>query len=121
MSGIRAVHLGEGGERVARLHEGLVFLIRNQRGMVDETRRAMEKQLAHDLAAKSYGTATAGLVGIFQYQIRRRANDLPADVRAKFAQVPLLPGDAGTGNGDVDDLTAEALNWLVAEARAYAA
>jgi hypothetical protein len=120
MSGITAVHLGESGAKVATLHEGLIFLIRNQRGMVKQTRTAMEKQLAPDLVAKTFGTATAGLVGIFQYQIRKREKDIPKEVKAKFAQLPLLPADAGTGNGDVDDLTAEALNWLVAEARAHA-
>ena len=120
MSGITAVHLGESGAKVATLHEGLIFLVRNQRGMVKQTRAAMEKQLAPDLVAKTFGTATAGLVGIFQYQIRKREKDIPKEVKAKFAHLPLLPVDAGTGNGDVDDLTAEALNWLVAEARAHA-
>jgi hypothetical protein len=114
---IESVHLGDSGAKVAALHRGLLYLIRNQRGMVKQTREMFEKQLVHDRTSNSFGTATAGIVGIFQYQVKNRAN-LPADVKAKFARLPMLRADAGTGNGDVDDLTAEALNWLVRETRA---
>ena len=94
-----------------------MYLIRYQRGMVNQTRRALESQLAHDLVANSFGTATAGVVGLFQYQIKNRGN-LPKAVKDRFANIPLLRRDDATGNGDVDDLTAEALNWLVRETRA---
>jgi hypothetical protein len=114
---IEPVHLGDSGPRVATLHRGLLYLIRNQGGMVKQTRSALESQLAHDLAAKSFGTATAGVVGLFQYQIKNRGN-LPKAVKERFANLPLLRKDDATGNGDVDDLTAEALNWLVRETRA---
>jgi hypothetical protein len=117
MSAIEAVHMGESGAKVANLHRGLLYLIRYQRGMVEQTREMFERQLAHDRATNSYGTATAGVVGIFQYQVRNREN-LPPEVKAKFKRIPLLRTDAGTGNGDVDDVTAEALNWLVKETRA---
>jgi hypothetical protein len=113
---IEAVHQGDSGPRVAALHKGLLYLIRNQGGMVNQTRTALESQLAHDLAANTFGTATAGVVGLFQYQIKNRGN-LPKAVKERFANIPLLPAYASTGNGDVDDLTAEALNWLVSETR----
>jgi hypothetical protein len=113
---IEPVHQGDSGPKVATLHRGLLYLIRYQRGMVDETREALESQLAHDLAPNSFGTATAGVVGLFQYQIKNRGK-LPKAVKEKFANIPLLRKDDATGNGDVDDLTAEALNWLVSETR----
>jgi hypothetical protein len=109
------VHQGESGPKVAALHEGLLYLIRHQRNLVKQTRVALASQLEHD--ADSFGTATASIVGIFQYQIRNRKN-LPKPVKDRFATIPLLRVDAATGNGDVDDLTAEALNWLVRETRA---
>ena len=117
---IEAVHQGDRGPRVATLHKGLLYLIRHQFGMEEQTRRAMEAQLKDEVATKSFGAMTAHVVGIFQYQIRNR-QDLPADVKKRFAGVPLSRKDDGTGNGDVDDLTAEALNWLVRETRALRA
>ena len=111
---IVAVHSGPG---VTTLHKGLLYLIRNQGGLVKQTRTALESQLEHDLATNSFGTATAGVVGLFQYQIKNRGN-LPKAVKERFRNIPLLRPDASTGNGDVDDLTAEALNWLVRETRA---
>ena len=114
---IEAVHQGDSGPRVASLHKSLLYLIRNQGGMVNQTRTALESQLEHDLATNSFGTATAGIVGLFQYQIKNRKK-LPKDVKDRFANIPLLRTDAGTGTGDVDGLTAEALNWLVRETRA---
>jgi hypothetical protein len=118
MRAIQAAHLHESGAEVTNLHEGLLSLIRRQPGISDETRAVLEKQLAPDLGAQRFGTATAGLVGIFQYQLKRR-EDLPKEVKARFKNLPLLPTDAGTGNGDVDDLTAEALNWLLKEVGAF--
>ena len=114
---IEAVHQGDSGARVDTLHRGLLYLIRHQRGMVNQTRTVLESQLAHDRATNSFGTATAAVVGLFQYQIKNRGN-LPKDVKERFANIPLLRKDDATGNGDVDDLTAEALNWLVKETRA---
>ena len=120
MSGITAVHLGDSGAKVAKLHHGLMFLLQNQSGISDETRAVMKQRLKSDVDAQRYGQATADTVGIFQFQIKNRDKDIPKEVKARFKNIPLLRPDAGTGNGDVDDLTAEALNWLVAEARAHA-
>ena len=113
---IQEVHQDDSGPALATLHKGLLYLIRNQRGMVKQTRGALESQLEHD--ANSFGTATASIVGIFQYQIRNRKN-LSKPVKERFATIPLLRVDAATGNGDVDDLTAQALNWLVRETATY--
>ena len=118
MRAIHPVHLHDKGAEVANLHEGLRFLIRHQSGISDNDRQTLQQQLAADLGAQTFGHATAHLVGIFQYQLKRR-EDLPKEVKAKFKNLPLLPADAGTGNGDVDDLTAEALNWLLKEAGAF--
>ena len=114
---IEAVHQDEHGPRVEALHTGLLYLIRNQRGIIKEMRTTLEKMLEPERLSNSYGWATTSIVGHFQYQIKNRGN-LPKDVKKKFANIPLSRRDDGTGNGDVDDLTAEALNWLVKETRA---
>jgi len=112
---IEAVHQGESGPNVATLHKGLLYLIRNQNGIIAQTRDALEKMLAQDVATQSFGWATASAVGNFQYQFVNR-RDIPKKVKEKYP-VPLLRKDDGTGNGDVDDPTAGALNWLVRETR----
>jgi hypothetical protein len=114
---IEAVHQDEHGPRVEALHTGLLYLIRNQKGMIKQMRTDLEKMLEPERATNSYGWATTSIVGYFQNQIRNRGN-LPKDVKKEFANVPLARRDDGTGNGDVDDLTAKALNWLVKETRA---
>ena len=86
---IEEVHLGNSGPRVATLHRDLLYLIRHQDGMDEETRSVLESQLAHDRVAKSFGTATAGVVGLFQYQIKNREN-LPKEVKTRFRNIPLL-------------------------------
>ena len=113
---IEAVHQGNSGPKVDALHKGLLYLIRNQRGIVNETRDKLEQMLAHDVATQSFGWATASAVGNFQYQFVNR-RDIPKKVKEKYP-VPLLRKEDGTGNGDVDDATAGALNWLVKETRA---
>jgi hypothetical protein len=112
---IEAVHQGESGPKVATLHKGLLYLIRNQKGIIAETRDKLEQMLADDMATQSFGWATASAVGNFQYQFVNR-RDIPKKVKEKYP-VPLLRRDDGTGNGDVDDATAGALNWLVRETR----
>jgi hypothetical protein len=113
---IEPVHQGESGAKVATLHRGLLYLIRNQRGIIAETRNALEQMLANDVATQSFGWATTSAVGIFQYQFVNR-RDIPKEVKKEYP-VPILRKDDGTGNGDVDDATAGALNWLVRETRA---
>src|SRR5262245_10439807 len=108
---IEVVHQGNSGPKVEALHKGLLYLIRNQRGIIKETRDALEQMLAHDVEAQSYGWATTSAVGTFQFQFVNR-RDIPKKVKEKYP-VPLLRKEDGTGNGDVDEPTAGALNWLV--------
>ena len=121
MTAIRPVHMGDGGGRVTDLHWGLIYLIRHQSGMENATRVAMERQLAPEVAANHFGRETADIVGIFQGQVvsrvKAKTTTTPDPVLDKFGGIPMLRPDAAKGNGDVDELTAEALNWLVQEAR----
>lgn len=113
---IEAVHRDQHGPKVEALHTGLLYLIRNQKGMIEQTRTELEKMLEPERATNSYGWATTSIVGNFQYQFVNR-RDIPKKVKEKYP-VPLLRNADGTGNGDVDDATAGALNWLVKETRA---
>jgi hypothetical protein len=117
---IEAVHQGNSGPKVATLHKGLLYLIRNQRGLINENREALESELKHERDTNSFGWATTSIVGHFQFQIRNRGN-LSKPVKERFANIPLSRKDDGTGNGDVDDLTAQALNWLIRETATYGA
>lgn len=119
---IETVHFGERGAKVTALHKGLLYLIRNQGSVTEGMRAMLEAQLKHDSIPNQFGTATASIVGIYQAQLRSRATSKGKNSRDpipdKFKGLPMLSrGDAATGNGDVDDLTAEALNWLVSETR----
>ena len=112
---IEAVHQDEHGPRVEALHTGLLYLIRNQKGMIKQMRTDLEKMLEPERATNSYGWATTSIVGIFQYQFVNRG-DIPKKVKEKYP-VPLMRKEEGTGNGDVDGPTAGALNWLVKDTR----
>jgi len=112
---IEAVHQGDSGTKVAALHTGLLYLIRNQKGIIKETRSALESELNPERETNSYGWATTSIVGIFQYQFVNRG-DIPKKVKEKYP-VPLMRKEEGTGNGDVDGPTAGALNWLVKDTR----
>ena len=57
---VEAVRQGDSGPRVASLHKGLLYLIRNQGGMVNQSRTALESPLEHDLATNSFGTRDRG-------------------------------------------------------------
>jgi len=112
---IEPVHQNESGDKVATLHKGLLYLIRNQSGIIAETRDALEQMLKHDVDTKSYGWGTTSAVGNFQYQFANRG-DIPKKVKGEYP-VPLLRNADGTGNGDVDVPTAGALNWLVKDTK----
>jgi hypothetical protein len=100
MRPIRPVHLGNTGAAVSNLHKGLLFLIMYEPGISDNDRRTLQKQLAPDLQAQTFGQATLRLVKIWQEQLNNRA-DVPDNLK------PLVQ------NGDVDQKTANALNWLL--------
>ena len=114
MIDIQPVHLHDIGPKVSNLHEGLLFLVLHQPGISDNNRKTLQQRLAPDLEPPTYGDATAELVGIWQYQLQNWPDYLPAlpeKLKAKLPKPPMLP--IGKGNGDVDKVTAEALNWLL--------
>jgi hypothetical protein len=117
MREIRPVHLHESGARVVNLHQGLRFLIRNQPGISDNDRESFQQQLASDRTARTFGHATAHQVGIWQKQLKFRP-DLPQDLKDRLNNLPISTFTE-MGNGDVDELTAEALNWLLRKLGAF--
>ena len=108
------------GAKVTALHRGLLYLIRYHGSVTDGMREANEKFLAYDRIPNRFGSATAAIVGMYQAQlvsrVKAKTKNNPDAVPDKFGGIPMTRGD--TGNGAVDELTAEALNWLVKEARA---
>src|SRR3954469_4757258 len=111
---IKPVRFGESGAKVTALHKDLLYLIHYQGSVTDGMRAANEAYLAHDLIPNRFGSATAGIVGIYQAQlvsrVKAKTKNNPDPVPDKFGGIPMLRSD--TGNGAVDVLTAEALNWL---------
>jgi hypothetical protein len=101
------------GSEVSNLHTALLFLIVHQRNVSDFDREMLREQLAPDLRGEeSFGPATAHIVGIWQNLLKQRS-DLPKDLAKKVSLIPI--GRTGEGTGDVDDVTAEALTWLLRE------
>ena len=111
MRDIQPVHLQNTGPKVSNLHKGLLFLIIYQSGISDNDRKTLQGRLAPELRTQTFGNATAELVGIWQYQLKSWP-DRPARLEAKMENLPISP-ITGRGNGDVDEVTAEALNWLL--------
>jgi hypothetical protein len=121
MKAIQPVHLHKTGPKVSNLHKGLLFLLFHQPGISDGNRKVLQARLAPELGSQTFGDATAELVGLWQYQLKNWPDYLPPLPKALKLKVQNLPGlgtptgalVAGKGNGDVDDVTAEALNWLL--------
>ena len=111
MRAIQPVHLQNKGPKVSNLHKGLLFLILHQSGISNNDRKTLQVQLAPELRKQTFGNASAELVGIWQNQLKSWP-DRPAKLAAKMANLPISP-ITGRGNGDVDEVTAEALNWLL--------
>jgi len=116
---IEPVRMGQRGDKVAALHRGLLYLIRYHGSVTDGMREANEKFLAYDRIPNRFGSATAAIVGMYQAQlvsrVKAKTKNNPDPVPNKFGGIPMT---RDSGNGAVDELTAEALNWLVKEARA---
>ena len=110
MRAIQPVHLHDTGAKVSNLQKGLLFLILNQSGISDNDRKTLQRRLAPELREQTFGKATEDLVGIWQGQLKRR-RDLPEELKNKVKTLPI--GQNDQGNGDVDKVTAEALNWLL--------
>ena len=100
MKPIKPVHLNNTGTAVSNLHKGLLFLIMGEPGISDNNRRSLQEQLAPDLQTQTFGQATLRLVKLWQEQLNNRP-DVPQKLK------PLVQ------NGDVDQKTADALNWLL--------
>jgi hypothetical protein len=97
---ITSVHLNNTGAAVSNLHKGLLFLIMNEPGISNNDRRELQEQLAPEMHPETFGQATLRLVKIWQEQLNTRG-DVPQDIKP------------GVQNGDVDEKTAKALNWLL--------
>lgn len=117
MKVIRPVHLHDVGPKVSNLHKGLLFLVLHQPGISDNDRKTLQERLAPELREQTFGDATAELVGIWQSQLKNWPNYLPAlppNLKTKVQNLRVSP-TTGRGSGDVDEVTAEALNWLLRE------
>ena len=115
MRTIHPVHLHDQGAEVSNLHKGLLFIILHEPSISDNDRESLRRRLAPEVRAQTFGDATAELVGILQNQLKHWPNNwpkLPPELNKKVQNLPVSPV-TGRGNGDVDDLTAEALNWLL--------
>ena len=114
---IRRVQLGEKSAEVAKLHKGLRFIIRNQPGISDGDREMFQVRLAPEVSARTFGPVTAEIVGLWQNQLKQRRGEMPEKLGAKVGNLPIMPN--GSGTGDVDGVTAEALNWLLGQLGAF--
>ena len=116
MKPIQPVHLNDTGPKVANLHKGLLFLLLHQPGISNNNRKTLQGRLAPDLRKQTFGDATAELVAIWQNQFKNWPNYLPPFpkwLKPKIQNLLTVWPAAGKGNGDVDAVTAEALNWLL--------
>ena len=115
MKPIQPVHLHNSGLKVSNLQKGLLFLVLHQPGISDDDRKILQQRLAPELRTQTFGDATAELVGIWQNQLKNWPDYLlvlPKWLKAKVQNILISP-NTGKGNGDVDEVTAEALNWLL--------
>lgn len=103
MKPVQPVHRNDTGAKVLKLHQCLLFLILNQRGISDNDRDTLAKRLAPEMRDATFGQTTHDLVYIWQDQMKERG-DVPKGIKAGFVK-----------NGDVDAGTAKALNWLLAK------
>ncbi|WFU44139.1 hypothetical protein QA640_17810 [Bradyrhizobium sp. CB82] len=115
MKEIKPVHMGDSGPKVANLQNGLLFLLFHEPGISDNNRESLRRLLGPELRTRTYGRATAELVGIYQYQLKNWPDYLPRAPQWLKEIVRDMPisTNTGRGNGDVDGGTARALNWLL--------
>lgn len=120
MREIKPVHLGDKGSRVSNLHKGLLFLLLHQPGISDNDRQTLQQRLASDVRTETFGKATAEIVGMWQNQLKNWPDYLPALPKGLRLELQRLSISAATGrgNGDVDELTAKGLNWILRKFRA---
>jgi hypothetical protein len=119
MTPIVPVHKGDHGSKVLNLQHGLLYLVLHQPGISDNNRKTLQRRLGPEIRAQTFGDATEELVGLWQAQLKNWPDyfdALPKEpVGASLAdRVKTLPIESnGRGNGDVDKITAEALNWIL--------
>jgi hypothetical protein len=93
-----------------------LFIFFHESGVSNATRRALRQRLAPDVLTETYGDATTELVGIWQNQLKNWPNyfhPLPRDLAERVRINLSISAATGRGNGDVDETTAEALNWFI--------
>jgi hypothetical protein len=115
MQKIHPIHVGSTGPEVANLHKGLLFIFFHEPGVSHATREALRQRLAPEILTETYGDATQELVGIWQNQLKHWPDyfhPLPHDLAEKVRTLSISSA-TGRGNGDVDEITAEALNWFI--------
>jgi hypothetical protein len=118
MQTIHPIHFGSTGPAVANLHKALLFIFFHESGVSHATRKALRQRLAPDVLSERYGEATTELVGIWQNQLKNWPNyfqPLPRDLAERVRNTITVLSGTGRGNGDVDEVTAEALNWFISK------
>ena len=100
MRPIKPAHLHDTGAAVSNLHKGLLFIIMDEPGISDDDRQSLQRQLAPEMQPEKFEMATFRLVKILQEQLNSRP-DIPKEHKP------------GVQNGDVDEKTADALNFLL--------
>jgi hypothetical protein len=116
MTPIKPIDFGKSGPKVSNLHKGLLFLIINQDGISPGDRESLQEQLAPDVRKQFFGEATRRLLGMWQVLLKQRT-DLPKSLADKVRSLPMTPTG---GTGQLDDITAEALNWVLRKMGALA-
>ena len=107
---VKPVHLNATDPLVSNLHKGLLFLIMHQPNISQSHRESLREQLAPEVCEQWFGPETARLVGNWQNLLKQRS-DLPKRLAEKVGYLPVL--STGQATGEVDEVTAEALNWLL--------
>ena len=100
MRPIKPAHLHDTGAAVSNLHKGLLFIVMHEPGISDDDRQSLQRQLAPEMQPEKFEMATFKLVKILQEQLNSRP-DIPKEHKP------------GVQNGDVDEKTADALNFLL--------
>lgn len=115
MKKIEPVKQGSNKDAVHNLQKGLLYLIIHQARISDNERGILTRRIAPEMATKTFGEATADIVGLWQYRFKNWPNYMPALPPKLKAKVQSLPIRRHRGTGEVDEVTAEALNWLLKE------
>jgi hypothetical protein len=104
---VQPVHLNDKGDKVRRLHECLLFLIRKQGSIEPEDRNILRKQIAPEVRVETFGPMTAEHVYNWQDMIKE-TSEVPGEIKRDVRK-----------NRDVDEPTAKALNWLLGKLGAF--